>query len=38
MGIPRYLGEQGKGLLLAETSRGNLQAYINSNNSSIELS
>ncbi|KAH6706492.1 hypothetical protein BKA61DRAFT_739405 [Leptodontidium sp. MPI-SDFR-AT-0119] len=36
--IVRYLGEQGKGLLLGEASHGNLQAYINSNNASIELS
>jgi serine/threonine protein kinase len=38
MDIPRYLGQQGEGLLLGEASHGNLQAYINANNSSIDLS
>lgn len=37
IGIPRYLGEQSNGVLLGEASHGNLQAYINASNLSIEL-
>lgn len=38
IGINRYLGEHNDGLLLGEASHGNLQAYINASNSSIEFS
>ncbi|KAI9849702.1 MAG: hypothetical protein M1837_002828 [Sclerophora amabilis] len=36
--IVRYLGQNDRGLLLSEASHGNLQAYINTNNTSIDLS